>query len=70
MNFILKILFGALMLFLGFSVIAIVAALPLMLLWNWLMPVLFGLVKITFWQAFGLLFLSSILFKSTNPSNN
>jgi hypothetical protein len=30
-------------------------------LWNWLMPVLFGLHAITFWQALGLLVLSKIL---------
>lgn len=33
-----------------------------MLLWNWLMPALFGLHGITFWQALGLLILSKILF--------
>lgn len=33
-----------------------------MLLWNWLMPVLFGLHVITYWQALGILFLSKILF--------
>jgi hypothetical protein len=32
-----------------------------MWLWNWLMPTLFGLRAITFWQAFGLLILSKIL---------
>ena len=31
-------------------------------LWNWLMPSLFGLHTITFWQAVGLLALSWILF--------
>jgi hypothetical protein len=31
-------------------------------LWNWLMPSLFGLHLITFWQALGLLILSKILF--------
>jgi hypothetical protein len=30
-------------------------------LWNWLMPMLFGLRLITFWQALGLLVLSRIL---------
>ena len=30
-------------------------------LWNWLMPLLFGLSAITFWQACGLLLLSWIL---------
>jgi hypothetical protein len=31
-------------------------------LWNWLMPALFGLHLISFWQALGLLVLSKILF--------
>jgi hypothetical protein len=31
-------------------------------LWNWLMPALFGLHTISFWQAFGLFLLSKILF--------
>lgn len=33
-----------------------------MWLWNWLMPVLFGLHAISFWQALGLVVLSKILF--------
>ena len=33
-----------------------------MVLWNWLMPMLFGLKSITYWQAFGLLILSKLLF--------
>ena len=50
----------------GMIAIAIVLlGYPLMLLWNWLMPVIFGLPEITFWQAIGLNFLSTILFKST-----
>jgi len=31
-------------------------------LWNWLMPALFGLPALTFWQAVGLLALSWVLF--------
>lgn len=34
----------------------------LMYLWNWLMPAIFGLTTITFWQAIGLCLLSKILF--------
>ena len=34
----------------------------LMLLWNWLMPSLFGLVTIGYLQAFGVYFISRILF--------
>lgn len=30
-------------------------------LWNWLMPAVFGLKMITFWQAIGLLILARIL---------
>jgi hypothetical protein len=33
-----------------------------MLLWNWLLPALFGVRQITFWQAIGLLALCRILF--------
>jgi hypothetical protein len=36
----------------------------IMRLWNWLMPPLFGLHAITFWQALGLFILSKILFGS------
>lgn len=44
---------------------------PFMLLWNWLMPMIFGLTTLTFWQSFGLMLLASFLFKgnSTNTSN-
>lgn len=38
-------------------------------LWNWLMPAIFNLPAIGFWQAWGLLVLSSILFKG-HPSAN
>ena len=38
--------------------------LPLQLLWNWLMPSIFGLKYITFWEAVGLNTIASILFKS------
>lgn len=33
-----------------------------MLLWNWLIPVIFGLELINFWQALGLLVLSRLFF--------
>ncbi len=35
-----------------------------MLLWNWLMPDIFSLPRISFWQGWGLLLLTHILFKS------
>lgn len=33
-----------------------------MVLWNWLMPCIFGLPELTFWQAVGLLVLCKLLF--------
>src|SRR5512138_1619361 len=33
-----------------------------MLLWNWLMPQLFGITKIYFWQAFGIILLARLIF--------
>lgn len=45
-------------------------AIPTMLLWDWLMPELFGLSTITIWQAWGLNILTGIFFKSkTNTTN-
>ena len=42
-----------------------VLSIPLMLLWNWLMPELFGLPTINILQAVGLGALSHILFGNT-----
>ena len=33
-----------------------------MVLWNWLMPMIFGLTTINFWQAFGIVLLAKLLF--------
>ena len=44
------------------ALIAVAATYLFMILWNWLMPTLFGLRLITFWQALGLLFLCRFLF--------
>ncbi len=41
---------------------ALVFGLLVMWLWNWLMPALFGLGEITYWQAFGVLLLAKIFF--------
>ena len=48
--------------------VCLLLGLPLMLLWNWLMPIIFGLPVLTFWQAVGINFLASILFGKTNTS--
>jgi hypothetical protein len=50
--------------FLVVCIRAIVFAFPIMLLWNWLIPEIFKLNEIGFWQAFGLSLLSSLLFKN------
>ena len=48
--------------------IALFLAVPTMLLWDWLMPTLFGLKNITLLQAWGINFLSGILFKNSTSS--
>ena len=40
------------------------------MLWNWLMPAVFGLNQITYWQAIGILVLSHILFKTHMPGHS
>ena len=42
---------------------------PLMLLWNWLMPTIFGLPYIGFWQACGLQLIAILLFKPIISTN-
>lgn len=45
-------------------IIGIVLSIPIYFLWNWLMPTIFGLKTITIFQAWGLLIISGMLFKS------
>lgn len=40
-----------------------------MLLWNWLMPVIFGLKTIGFLQAWGLIILSNIMLRSHSSTS-
>jgi len=51
------------------ALLAIIIALPTMWLWNYLMPVIFSLPEIGFWQALCLNLLSGILLKSTTTVN-
>jgi hypothetical protein len=44
---------------------SLVLSIPTMLLWDWLMPEIFGLKEITLFQALGLNVLTAILFKTT-----
>lgn len=45
------------------AVISLITAIPLMFLWNWLMPHIFGLVTINLWEAWGLAWIAAILIK-------
>lgn len=47
------------------AIFALILALPVMWLWNWIMPAVFGLIKITFWQALGINLLCGFLFRGT-----
>ena len=47
----------------------IILGLPVMLLWNWLMPVIFSLPTITFFQAIGLNILFGILFRASSSTS-
>ena len=45
------------------AVLGLVLGYGLMWLWNWLMPDIFGLPEIGYWQAVGLFVLAHLLFK-------
>ena len=51
-------------------VIGLIMSLPVMLLWDWLMPELFGLKEITWLQAWGLLALTGLLFRGSSVKSN
>lgn len=52
------------------AVIAAIAAIPVYYLWNWLMPAIFGVVKISLPQAIGISCLTGFLFKSSGSSKS
>ncbi len=49
-------------------ILGVISAIPVFFLWNWLMPLLFNLPSVTFFQAMGLSILCSCLFKNTVTS--
>lgn len=51
-------------------VMAALLAYPIMLLWNGLLPELFGFKVITFWQAMGLCVLIHLLFPGSSGSSS
>ena len=57
-----KILAVITTMFVGVGV-ALLLGFPVMWLWNWLMPKLFNVVTINFWEALGINMLTGFLFK-------
>jgi len=48
--------------------VSLLFAVPVWLVWNWVVPVVFGLAKITLLQALGLSILSGLLLKPSGVS--
>lgn len=53
---------GLIAILLFIVIVGVLLALPTMLLWNWVMPDIFGLPTLDFWHSLGLTLLSSCLF--------
>ena len=63
--------FEAIMYIIGLAILLVMLlGMPLQLLWNWLMPNLFDLPYISFWQAVGLNLMAAILFRPTTTIKN
>ena len=54
---------GILTSLLVWGLFSLALAWPVLLLWNWLMPVIFTLPTIGYWQSVGLMLLVSLLFR-------
>ena len=54
----------------GAVIIAFLFGYFVMLLWNWLLPPLFHVGTINYWQAFGLVILAKILFGGFGPGHH
>jgi hypothetical protein len=64
------ILGGMFIIVIALFFVGFILAFPIMLLWNWLMPELFDLPTIGYWQSFGLFYLSGLLIKPFTPVKN
>lgn len=51
-------------------IITLIAVFPFMWMWNWLIPMKFGLPTLDFWEALVLLLICNLLFKSSTTANN
>jgi hypothetical protein len=60
-------LLGLLARIFGAVMFALLMGYFVMLLWNWLMPGIFHLVTIDYWQAFGIILLGKLIFASPIP---
>jgi hypothetical protein len=56
---------GVLVFIAGALVLCVIVGLPVMYLWNWLIPDLFGIREIRFWEAVGL----TLLFEFMLPGS-
>ena len=66
-----KVIMGALAALLGLALllaVSLLVGLPVMWLWNALMPGIFGLGEIGFWQAVGLSLLAGFLTRGSSSS--
>ena len=63
-EFIIVVLVGTLALCAVATLMGLLFGFPVMWLWNYLMPELFQLKEITFWQALAMVALTTILFRS------
>lgn len=64
-----EVIIGALAVIAIFLLIALIFGFPTMWLWNSLMPDIFGLPRINFLQAVGLIILSQVFFNSGKSSS-
>lgn len=61
---------GIFLAFLVAVIVDLVLAFPVMFAWDASMPAIFKLPEITYWQAFSLLIVTSLLLKSGSTSNS
>lgn len=50
-------------------ILSLVMAIPVMYLWNWLIPDIFSLRELTYWESWGILILTGFLFRNINTNS-
>lgn len=53
-----------------FILISAFCTIPFMLLWNFVMPAIFGLPTVNFWQAFAILAICNFLFNHSKSNKD